>query len=405
MFNLSLAVVNPKNFYHLSLETIIYCYISIILLMIGALVATSIKANISISSRYIANIVSISKCRITILSIISLIVAIYFGYITLNYSILSGLSAQELRNTMFFSEQFLGNPLFGRFSVFMWLIKALIIIVLFHALYDYMNSYKYRIVLITSVISMLILDAGSGGRGGSLWVIFIITSLFFITYNLSSRQYNQRGLIKVGVLIGSLGLLMIIIVSSLRAKTGHSILYSVYDYYVSYFTGPFYLFDQYLNSSDDLEARFGAFLMGFDTIFISGVARFLFNVDIPSVLSQTSGMMHYGYDVSDTLRLNANYTYLFPLYLDGGVYVLIIGNFVLGFISVLITKWFYRSGSFPSFSLLLILYIFALNSPLKSLFENPSFALVVLYIGFYLFMSKIRRVSGKYFRVSKKDIY
>lgn len=93
---------------------------------------------------------------------------------------------------------------------------------------------------------------------------------------------------------------------------------------MKYFVGPVFAFDQLIQTGEVKEitrelGRPGLFLLGFDTIVVSGFMRGILGLDVTSALSATSGTFHHGVQIAEGVVMNAHYTAGSKWYFDFGL--------------------------------------------------------------------------------------
>jgi hypothetical protein len=151
--------------------------------------------------------------------------------------------------------------------------------------------------------------------------------------------------------------------------------------FIEYFTGSFYAFDQMIHANiENNISRFGLSFLGLDTLIVSGFLRFIFGLDIASLLSQSSYLFHHGVYIGNVVVVNAHYTMLFSPYLDGGYVFIVIFLFIIGFILPLVHYKFYNNITLVSFALIFYMYYFLLFSTVINSFEDTSFFMSFLLI-------------------------
>jgi oligosaccharide repeat unit polymerase len=307
-----------------------------------------------------------------------------------------GIDIQELRNTIYFAPN-LVNPIFERISAIIWFGEGINLYTVFYCYYYFLFSknIEHELNLALSSITLILYTLSLGGRGAFVTLIFIFLSSFIITkpiydYNDTFKEtiQNRKIFKKVSfsLIIFALLLVVVTVLRSLGNEGFPNPFTLVIDYYIKYFTGPFFAYDQFI-STNSVELfqldRFGVSLLGFDTIITSGLLRFLglsqflgLN-EIQSLLSQSSYLMHGGIQISNDYRTNAFYTIFFTPYLDGGYLYIIIFLLFLGIIYGNIYRKAISNLSMHNFSFLMMSHIFAIDSVRTNSFQSPSFAICI----------------------------
>jgi len=388
--NLSLAELNPNGYYDLSFNSLKIFYFSIFFLLMGSLSYYIMKKkNMSAQVMVSCQKNKISKVSPFIYFIVFILITVSFLFIVFAMKLMLtyGLSMQSLRNVMFFSNVVEDNPLFSRLIPFMWTVKGLSYFVFFYGLYRFYMGIQDKTILVLSSVPLILLTVGMGGRKGFVDLIYILIS-FLLILLVQKKKISNNILLKAKKMFKFVILFLfpaIVIMTFMR--TGNSDIFSsLYNVYIAYYTGPFFAFDQMLCTGTVNEIvlpHLGASLMGFDTIIVSALLRFILGFDFLSILSQTSYVMHHGVEIGVDKMFNAHYTYLFTSYLDGGVLGIYIFSYVIGFLSLLIFNSFKNNESFLNFSLLLIFYLFALNAGKLSIFESVDFMMALVAVIFY----------------------
>ncbi len=429
LFNLNLAIWNPLSFYEISFSSLIFFHIPVLFIPCGLVINHFLfrkhtrKTSYTNINFYSFSSNSSSNKIVFLVLIVNFLFSAYLAFTSLSVANQMGLNIQELRNLIFSADASTLSGIFNYIVPVSWVALGMatfstIYYIYMSILFGNINSFFLKLSI--SVLSLFLISTATGGRGQYLDMLFILTSVFFVLYPIYKSNKEFRLLIKrnkIFTMMRSIFILaftLLFLVSVLRAYSASSISESSFiedgsnpivvfiKYYLSYITGPFFTFDQLVQTrqiSDFYPNRFGYSFIGLDSIIVSGFFRFLklqdlFDFQIDSILYQISYFSQRGVLVSDDLRLNAFYTFLFPVFIDGGYFYTIVFSLFLGLLFGMVHFSLARKFSFNSFSAAVLCYLIVLHSVRYSLFQDPSFffTIIMIFVASYLDKFKKRRV-------------
>ena len=373
LFVFSVAIFNFNHYYDLSIYSTIVFYIPIFSLSLGSYLGIK-KIKIKkikyykhtyIVKKEIKNFYFILAYGLLVLS---LIIFYIFYKVSLSY----GFDLQELRNFMFnpsYKEQREGIAIFSKLVAIIWLTTGLSYYLLFLSSFNMLYRVNFRPfhLFIIASLSMVTLNLSMGGRLAPLFIAnyVIAFSLAVVIFNKKIKQYLQwDGIKKFFKIIFIFMFIVILLVSFLRNSESASFVDLILNYFIKYYTGTYYAFDQMILTdrvNEYQNIRFGLSFWGLDTVVVSGFLRFIIGLDIPSLQSIAAYLFQNGINISSTLRMNATYTMLFPLYIDGGIVYISLYFIFLGYLFKKIHDSYVNKISIISFSLMVLMYIFILS--------------------------------------------
>lgn len=409
LFNLNLVIWNPYEFYPVSFERLILYHSPLILFPLGYIIGITILGKTKLKSKSPSLVLPVKiESLLNQRFIIYVLVANFlFSLLLFSLSMRSayslGLSTQGLRDTVFSSDVEQVGGIFRFLIPISWFSGSLSLYATFYYLYYYFFSIERNLgfKLALSISPFIFNGLSAGGRNDILDIVFIFVSTVIVVSTISRVNPDLRSILKAkniykkftySLLILSL---IIIIMSQLREGLKDlsflSFLYTSIGDYVTYFTAPFFAFDQLLDT-ERIERfypdRFGYSLLGFDTVIVSGFLRFL-NIgsllglgEVNSILSQISYNSQQGVFISQDLVTNAFYTLFMSAYIDGGYIYAYFLPFCLGFIYSIVNYKALSNFNFLNFSLIIFSYLYLFNSVRYSLFQSPTIAIFLILIFF-----------------------
>jgi oligosaccharide repeat unit polymerase len=424
LFNLNLVVWNPYNFYPISFERFILYHSPLVSFPLGYIIGIIILGKTKLKSK-LPNVNLPVKVEqffnrkvIFLILISNFIFSLFIFYTSMRIASSLGLDAQELRNSVFSETESLGG-VFRYFIPLSWFSAGLGLYTTFYYLYCYLFSTQKdsNFNLVLSILTTIFHSLSAGGRQSILDLIFLFTSALIIVLPIYKANPNFYSTLKIKKVFNKfiyfllILTLIIAIVSQFRSGSNDSGLLSFFyisiEYYVKYFTAPFFGFDQLIDTGrieTFIPNRFGYSFLGFDTVIVSGFFRFL-NIssflglgEINSILSQISYSSQQGIFISSNYVTNAFYTIFLASYIDGGYLYAYALPLILGFTYSIINRKFVNNFNFINFSLILFSYYYLFNSVRYSLFQSPSIGIFLILISFDLSIRgrlKSRTVSRK----------
>ncbi|PCJ15893.1 MAG: hypothetical protein COB02_17535 [Candidatus Cloacimonadota bacterium] len=408
LFNYTNALVNPFQYYQLSVENITLFYFPVILIPLGFFLANYILQKKGKYINYRELIVVKSSFNIKVVTLFNFLGSFLLLYISYKAATGLGVSIQEFRDIVYSDDRATLNPIFSRISPILWFTGGINYYSIFFFTYIYISNEsdvdsKW---LVISIVTKIFYTLCTGGRTAFVDLMYILVAIIVLLYPIYKTSSHFRVIVKlkkikarIRIFLVTLisGLILISILRGSSAKNDSTVLATITNYYVKYYTGTFYAFDQniHLGLHKNFKVdRFGLSFLGFDTVLTSGFLRFVGGLNIPSLLSQSSYAFHSGVRISDDEIMNAHYTYLYTLYLDGGVFYIVIFSILFGSFYYLVYFSAVKRLSLQSFSLLLILNLFLINSVRTNLFTSPSIAIciILIYMSKFTIVVKSRRL-------------
>lgn len=365
-----LANSGATGFYLLSERTNILITIFLIGILLAVFLAPRAK-NTAFSLR--VKFKTLSPEKYTIKTVFLLILLLFF--VMMSYISKESIDFQTLRDIVYSGN----NPYISIIIPTTWIITGLLFYLFLFSFYSFIAGKMTKWYFITSMISIILFNLLSGGRTSIIYLLIMLISAWVLLSKRSSALVNTA---KVNKLIKrSTYLLLIMIIFITLFRTNGSI-YSIIATYNKYFIGSFVAMSEFIKIHNmDLENfRFGYSIMGLDTFVISGIFRFILNVDIPSILSQVSGAMHYGVYISNDTITNAHYTILTSFYSDFGYPGAFIIGFLLPTLYFFYLKRFHIHHDFLSFSLCNFLVLIIIYSIRTNILLEPQFFIMLLFI-------------------------
>ncbi|MDV5037621.1 oligosaccharide repeat unit polymerase [Vibrio diabolicus] len=247
-----------------------------------------------------------------ITSILLFLLVMAFIY-SVYFSMSRGLGLQGVRDA-FYSH---GNSVSGILTPILWVVTGYVFYSLFCSFYGFFTGKVNGRFLVISLANLVLFSLSLGGRTNLIYLALIIVILSSVLIHCNGdvkliyriKGYSKKVAFSMGILI--------VVVTFIRNGTDISVLLDTYN---KYFIGALVAGSEFIDIySEKLSSlRFGYSFMGLDTLIVSGGLRFIFSSNIESILSETSGIMHYGVRISDTVVTNAHYTVLTPFFIDFG---------------------------------------------------------------------------------------
>jgi oligosaccharide repeat unit polymerase len=399
LITLAIAIINPKDFYKISNASIFIFYITPFFIIFGYFIVQIITRHKN--SPLFIPVLIFTKLNsfYMMISIMLALFSLMMLAFALKFSLDSGLSMQEFRNLVYSNEGHLINPIYDRISPILWFVLGLNLFLLFYFIYHYifLVEKNAKLYLLINIAIRIILTLITGGRGAFVELIFIAFACLVVVIPMAASDNNnflinlkRKKLLKKSGIMLLLMLIFLTIITILRddSQDKISIVESMYNSYIIYNTGPFFTFDQMIQTGILLDFkldRFGMSFLGLDIIAVSGVARFLLGLDVPSLLSQTSHLMHQGVMIQKNQAMNAHYTLLLGPLIDGGVYFIAFFLIGIGAAYKVLCIHLRKGMDWHLFSLLILFYLLAFNSTRINLFQDPATTICIVLI----FLSKI----------------
>jgi len=386
IFLLMLAELNLGNYYELSFEMTILYYIPLLGILLGSFIAKHkvVKKSIKINTLVLDNH-TLGKKEL-FLSYILLVISVIMFIIVIKFASSMGFSLQDIKNFRYSKDAAATFSILENLAPIIWFYHATAMYLIILALFNFKSTDKkrtYKVLSITS-LALLIFESSMGSREAILWMIELIVAYILIISIYNNRvkyRFNFKS-IKRKSIYAVLSLFIAIVIVSLMRKTDESNnILVIYNYFISYFTGPFVAADQMILTdkiNDYGDIRFGLSFWGLDSLIVSGVMRFLFQVDIQSLNGLISYMFHFGVYISETEKTNAFYTCLLPLYMDGGIWYIFFYFIVIGFITLKLHTRLVKKYNLFDFSIYMIFYLFIFMAPRTLVFMLPSIWLLML---------------------------
>lgn len=395
LFNLSFAQINLLGFYEISLKSMLLFYIPVFITPLGCILANSVfRVN------PITHIVQTkaNTNNLTSYWVISLIVFVFTVFLIISsYLIASsqGVTMANLRSYILLNKS--GETgLLARLIPIMWVVKGATLYILLSSIYNsfILDQKKFRLIILVSCFSLINLDLATGGRIIIVFLLFVFLTLYLLAKENGVIFVKPMKIRRLTNKIIMLSIVLILGTSALR-NDSFNIIYLLGDYFIRYYTGPFTAFDQMI-ATDIIsrydEIRFGLTFLGLDSVVVSGFMRFIFGTDIASLMSLTSSVGQYGLDLKPGLRYNAFYTFLFPIYVDGGGLYIFIFSFILGIIFVSFARKFNKKLTRTRFLIHFMLMNFIFVAPRGNVLQEPD---TFIFFGIVLFCSMLRSTKPK----------
>jgi len=386
LFSLTLAQINYAGFYPLSDTLQLLFYMPVVGYIVGTIIASSIwkKRKVALENK--------SKIKITkSIFFISVIVLLFtVGYAIFIYLLSKkyGFDLSEIRKITFRGDSYGISPIFSKLVAIAWTVYGIIFFLLFLGLYQYLinKDIKGRYIILINTISLVSMGVAMAGRTSILYIIYIIIILFFIYYPHRRQFFSLKEIAffrKRLKYIIFLALILIIVITGYRDSNGNSVWGTVWFEFNKYYVGPFVAFDQMIQTKIIVElqndiTRFGMSFLGLDTVVVSGFMRFIFGSNVHSLLSETSSIMNSGVLIKRGVIMNAHYTSVLSLFLDGGALYIFIFFFIFGIFSHYFQIKFYQNPSYLNFIGLVMIYLFVINSTSLNLFAEPKIFIFIL---------------------------
>lgn len=365
-----LANSGVTGFYLLSEKTNILITIFLIGILIAVFLApraknTTFSLNIKFRTLYP------EKCAIRILFTLILL---SFFVITI-YITKKSINFQTLRDIIYSGN----NSYISIIIPITWIITGLLFYLFLFSFYSFIAGKMTKWYFIISMINIILFNLLSGGRTSIIYLLIMLISAWILLSKHASTTVNTA---KVNKLIKRSTYLLLIMIIFITLFRSNGSIYSIIVTYNKYFIGSFVAMSEFIKTHNmDLEdIRIGYSIMGLDTFVISGIFRFILNVDIPSILSQVSGAMHYGVYISNDTITNAHYTILTSFYWDFGYLGALIIGFLLPTLYFFYLRKFYIYHDFLSFSLCNFLVLITIYSIRTNVLLEPHFFIMLLFI-------------------------
>ena len=233
-------------------------------------------------------------------------------------------------------------------------------------------------LLLVSITSILLHSITFAARALLVKYIFYFVFASFFCNAIKKSKIRKKDFLKMFSVIFGL-LFVIVLISKGRSDK------TLFDSFITYYAGPFSLFDYYLSHPQT------SYLVGSSYLFGKALLGFLYNI-LQSALYVVFGKTYLGSDyiitrftaqvfpVGKSISMNAASTAMYPFMRDFGYFGLIIG---FSFMAFLICWSEYKVKNRPSYRnravyVLLLYVLFKLSMSYEML--SPSVTFTVLYI-------------------------
>ena len=406
---LSIALINNENYYNLSLYSTFIFTITPAVVILGSMCSSQLLRIRPIKNLYLAPSYTKFNKIDKMLSVFLWVLVSFLVYIMYTIYVSFNLDFQSLRTLMWSIDAANYHPIFSILTPIKWLSGGILLYLIFKQLYIliYLNFNKGSYYLFLNIFFYVALNLSGGGRGALLDLIILSIVVILLLQPLGrseKKAYRYKSFINKSFYIFIFSIPSLIIVTSLRGQD-ESVIYELYQVLNVYFIGPFYAFDQMILNPPDYDfTRFGITFLGLDTILVSGFLRFILNLDVSSLLSQSSYFFHFGVDISNEVRMNAFYTFLLSPHVDGGFYFVIIFLFSIGILLPIAFHKFYYKTSVHNFFYIIFLYYFMLSSTRTSALDSAAW-MIFLIIPILVGAAKpLRSKQNKNFKINNKKI-
>lgn len=338
-------------------------------------------------------------------SILIFIISISFGAFAYYTASRLGLDLKGFRTVIYDPNSGEISPILPRISAATWILKGVIFFLLFLSTYIVVFTRKMNVLkyVIANLLSLAIISLSTGGRMGFLYILYILICIFVIVSSIKHFIMSLKEIKKFKRIFRKAGIVtfsLIVLISLVRENDG-SFLNILYNQFAKYYLGPFFGFDQMLSRGliEQVQKevpRVGVSFLGVDTVLVSGFMRFVFQLDIPSLLSQTSGIMHHGILIKSDLVMNAHYTSLYSMYIDGGVGYIALFFFIISFMMYKCTKAFGQRITFSIFVLLIVFLLFIVQSTRTNIFQEPSIVICLIITYFHKYFTRKSKYDFSY---------
>ena len=255
--------------------------------------------------------------------------------------------------------------------IFVYFSEPFLVFYLIYAVVNVYNSKKPIMPIVLSVLGIIMMIVARGGRFYLLYFIFAV----FIAMMIYRKSNISKRVNKFVATLGIIGLTSIVGVSVIRgADVGRT-------FYV-YLSGSIPFLDHLLNDYGDLPATMGVYsLNGFiRTVFV--VLRAFGIMDMPvfmQIVEEISLQTDEAYSIMPGELYNSFTTLFYSLYMDGGLFGVFLGNFILAATSMVSYYKLDRNNT-ASVVLFLLLAVMLLLSFFRLLIVSYSYALAFLYV-------------------------
>lgn len=311
----------------------------------------------------------------------------------------AAMSGSELRGSVFSEESFY-SPLFlfARDVFFSWYIPII------RALLCYSLFFKrnwFTIVMFVLLFGYTVLDAGRFGFVRALIPLIAVIGLFQFAKGKVFLLKKQK--IVLWTVLG-VAFIFIFLTSALR-NSGNRFTNAIQDGWdatttqmVSYSIGPIVAFDYQINS--DFVRSIGGYRYGSISLWPFTTPYFRLQTPYkginPNFVRFREESEKNRIVIGTNLIWNGLYTWNLNFYSDGGLWGIILLNFLFGFLMRLCIKWTYEQKTVYSFILCTIILSFVVQSALK-LFDytvlDPVFFIALIVLS--------KTVSSKSFRTKR----
>ena len=306
LLEILLAVLNPYNFYIISLKTVFIYSLFILLLFCYAIFYNS-PINNRVSFIFRKQIVLF----INLYFALGVLLFLTHLYIKSTYE----LSSQQLRDLYFFGQESGELTIFNYFFIPMSIINGFGLFVFLVLLVSLKNRIEnYNVVLFVKCLAaMLLINTAESGRM-AFFVLGILIVIFFMKYQTLLKKL-RRTWWGLNVTLISLALVGYITVTRLGD-------FSIMKFLYTYVVGPVFLFDYALNDQAGIiynpENRFGFSFMSLDWL-LTGIYNVFSSEHLNSLFSISDPFLTYGYEMNDQMSVNAFFTFFTFFYIDYGI--------------------------------------------------------------------------------------
>ena len=381
---LFMVVINPGNYYPISATTLLLFYACPLIVLMGSIFSSVLVKEQKVVKNIQSIVINVDFGLIDkFLTILLFFTSIFIAYTMAQIINIYGVDLQGLRDITYSNDGYKTFPILEKLSALKWFMQGILLYLLTKTIYIliYIKKIQALKYAIFALAAMIIVNVSGGGRGAALELITLFGIIFLINAPISNsmKKYIAFRTYKKSMFSLVLLCIFVLIFVTFYRNEEISVIESLYMTFVKYFLGPFYAFDQKLQYVTELDlSRFGMSIMGLDTILISGFARFLFGMNISSLISESSFFYHTGIEIGNGETMNAFYTSIFSLMIDGGLYYTILFLFIIGFVASIVSRNFYQKVSYGSFVLMIFFYYYLITASRISAFELPGWIIFLV---------------------------
>lgn len=374
------------NLYIPSIKTYIFTLIVMIMFSAGCIFTINNK----IKKVKFVNLKPLNEYKVKILNIIQIIILIVLTpFLFKSFKYITSMSASVYRTEIYENNILYGSEIIQQ--LFNFLIQPFMLTMLLLGCCGFILGVKgMKKLFFLSVVNVSVFSVMTLGRWYFLRIIlFLILALFLVSiFKNSSKHfllYFKKRKKNIYFIIAPLFTCVLVLISLFR-QNSTSILYTVFEYLIKYFTGSFIALDSFLKDNDFVsfdDWSYGRYTLG----GLDEIVVFIFRRIDDTIVNISTQISYY---TSDFIKIGALdgqtyksfYSAIFNFYSDGGILGILIIPFIFGMIIGVLFNGFIKKPNLFNLSLLVYLLYISIVASLRWEVQSPIFWVVIFILVF-----------------------